>query len=162
MGKKNKHQAATARRQREYARVQERVDHPSLRSPQFQIDIDRSEWGSFLSRATFAQRLVDNLSTQGQEVLSIEVTNLGGTFIGMRFGGDPTDAWLREMENAGVELHVAHWAEGGPHPIVRLPVRMYDDGIWVATDGSMLGAEPLEEDPSQLIGWQKARGRRFR
>ena len=162
MGKKKKQQAAAARRQREYGRVQERVDRPYLRAPQFRIAVSSEEYGTFIDRATFAKRLVDNLSTQGHEVLGIEVTPIVGTFIAMRFGAVPTVAWMREMGEAGVELHVAHWAEGGPHTIVRLPVRMYEDGIWVATDGSMLGAEPLEEEPSELIGWHKARGRRFR
>ena len=152
---KKANKARTARRQREYARLRTRAEHPFIRTPLFLSDVAQEEHGTFIDRATFARRLVDNLSTQGHEVLGIEVGPIVGTFIAMRFGAAPTDAWLRDMQDAGVQLHVAPGAEGGPHSIIRLPVRMYEDGIWVSMDGTMLGAEPLEEE-SHLIGWKKA------
>ena len=143
--------------------MREVVAHPIIREPRFQVETAESEWGTFISRDTFKWRLVSNLIQQGHEVLNIEVTPIVGTFIAIRFGALPTQKWLEKAVAAGIEFrHVGDDAAGGAHSILRLPISMYEDGVWVSTAGSMLGGEPIdvEEGQREIDRWWVAYMRR--
>ncbi|MCH8005432.1 MAG: hypothetical protein IH888_04270 [Planctomycetes bacterium] len=153
----------TARRDREMQRVAAKQAR-YVPGPEFTIEVLEEEWGTFMPAEVWAQRLGDSLVRQGCYVVGIEMDWGPGQaspsycIVGFRPAKMPDDAWFEQLEAQGILVQRAppdaHMGRNpitgqvvplpGQRPFMRahLEVRMPPDGIWVSTDGTMLGGEP--------------------
>lgn len=146
MAKKDKRAAKAKRREGELGRTAAAVASQTTPPPEFSIDIAEEDYGTFLSRAEVQQRLHDHLEHQGVEVLGVEVTRFF-TFVDFRAIATPTRRWIDECVADGIRFKTLPSRPlPGQQPWMQacLPFGV-DDEIWVASDGSCLGEEPLED-----------------